>query len=310
MGQDRLQSGGIERYAATMRTSPPESLRSITCRLASTGRPAGDSLRLDLLKRLLVIPTGSRQEGQMVEFLMDYVLQRGSARCGSIVTDNWNNVFIRKGKAGVVPCVAAHIDTVHPLRPVEIVQQDGILYGVDEQGQRTGIGADDKAGVYICLELLERFDDIAVALFAAEEIGCVGANHAPATWFDDVGYAIEFDAPGRGLVSYTSGSTRLFANDGEFIITAAPLLHAHGLTCWRHHPYTDVMALRRRFNFTCLNLSCGYHNWHRPDEYLVLDEVEAAVNAGEALIAALGCRSYAFAAGADDLTAPPLVPVS
>jgi acetylornithine deacetylase/succinyl-diaminopimelate desuccinylase-like protein len=111
-------------------------------------------------------------------------------------------------------------------------------------------------------------------------------------------------------VSYTSGSTRLFANDGEFIKTAAPVLHAHGLTCWRHHPYTDVMALRRRFNFSCLNLSCGYHNWHRPDEYLVLDEVEAAVNAGEALIAALGRHPYPFDAGADDLTAPPLVPVS
>ena len=206
--------------------------------------------------------------------------------------------------------MAAHIDTVHPLRPVEIVQQDGILFGVDEHGQRTGIGADDKAGVFVCLELLERFDDIAVALFAAEEIGCVGADHAPAAWFDDVGYVIEFDCPGRGLVSYTSGSTRLFANDGEFIKTAAPVLHAHGLTRWQHHPFTDVMALRRRFNFSCLNLSCGYHNWHRPDEYLVLDEVEAAVNAGEALIAALGCRSYPFDAGADDLAAPPLVPVS
>jgi tripeptide aminopeptidase len=142
-----------------------------------------------------------------VEFIVEHVRQRGSTRCGSIVTDKCNNLYIRKGQAEIVPCVAAHIDTVHPLRPVEIVQRDGVLFGVDERQQRTGIGADDKAGVYICLELLERFDDIAVALFAAEEIGCMGARHAPAAWFKDVGCVIEFDCQGSGLVSYTSGGT-------------------------------------------------------------------------------------------------------
>src|SRR6516225_7168880 len=101
-----------------MRTSPPESLRSIARQLRRAGHPAGDSLRLDILKRLLAVPTCSRQEGQMVAFLVEHVRQRGSARCGSIVTDEWNNVFIRKGGPEVVPCVAAHIDSVHPLRPV------------------------------------------------------------------------------------------------------------------------------------------------------------------------------------------------
>jgi len=242
----------------------------------------------------------------MVDFLVEHVRQRGTSRCGQITTDEWNNVFIRKGSARFLPCVAAHIDTVHPPRPVEVIQRDGMLFGVDTQGQPTGIGADDKAGVFICLELLERFDHIAVALFAAEEIGCVGADHAPAIWFDDVGYVLEFDCPGQGLVSYTSGGVRLFANQGEFIQTAAPVLQAHRLIRWQHHPFTDVMALRRRFNFSCLNLSCGYHHWHRSDEYLVLDEVEAALAAGTDLVRALGCRRYPF--GADDGDATPPLP--
>jgi hypothetical protein len=55
------------------------------------------------------------------------------------------------------------------------------------------------------------------------------------------------------------------------------MLEAHGLTRWQHHPFTDVMALRERFGFSCLNLSCGYYNWHRPDEYVALNEVEAAL---------------------------------
>jgi len=53
-----------------------------------------------------------------------------------------------------------------------------------------------------------------------------------------------------------------------------------------------------------LNLSCGYHNWHRSDEYIVIEEVEAAVSAGEALIAAVGNRAYPFDADADDPVTP------
>ena len=55
------------------------------------------------------------------------------------------------------------------MTPVQIIQQDGMLIGFNKYGQRSGMGADDKAGVFICLELLERMDNVAVALFAAEE---------------------------------------------------------------------------------------------------------------------------------------------
>ena len=261
-------------------------------------------MRLELLKQLLGVPSPSRREEQMVAFLKEHVRQRGVERCGEIVSDQFNNVLIRKGKPGTVPCVAAHLDTVHEAGAAKIVQQDGFLFGMDGQGERTGIGADDKAGVFVCLELLEKFENIAVILFAGEEIGCVGAEHAPKAWFEDVGYVIEFDCPGQRLVSYTSNGVRLFSNDGEFIKTAGPVMQAHGLTRWQRHPFSDVMALRQRFGFSCLNLSCGYYNWHRRDEYVVVDEVEAAVHAGEALITALGCRAYPFKAGANDRTTP------
>jgi putative aminopeptidase FrvX len=102
-------------------------------------------MRLNLLKQILAVPTYFRQEERMVAFLMEHVRQRGPERCGEITTDEWNNVYIRKGRADFFPCVAAHIDTVQPLHPVEIIQQDGLLIGTDEKGQRTGIGADDLA---------------------------------------------------------------------------------------------------------------------------------------------------------------------
>jgi tripeptide aminopeptidase len=205
--------------------------------------------------------------------------------------------------------VAAHIDTVHRPQRVEIVQQDGVLVGFDEQGERTGIGADDKAGVYLCLHLLEWFDNLAVALFAQEEIGYLGAQNADARFFDRVGYVLEFDCPASGLVSYTCGGTRLFGNDGEFIKRAWPVLDQHGFNRLQHHPFTDVKALRQRFGFSCLNLSCGYYNWHAHDECVKLADVDAALALGTALIPALGERRYGYNGAEPDLAGPP-VPVT
>jgi tripeptide aminopeptidase len=261
-------------------------------------------MRVDLLKRILAVPTCSRQEVRMVEFLTAYVREGGERLRGRCWSDAHNNVYIVKGRADHYPCLAAHIDTVHPMTPVQIIQQDGMLVGFDQRGRRTGIGADDKAGVYICLELLERMDNVAVALFAAEEVGCQGAYAADAAFFEKVGCVVEFDCPAFGLLSYTSGGVRLFQNDGDFIQRAWPVLNRHGLTRWQHHPFSDVMALRERFDFSCLNLSCGYHNWHRPDEYVALDEVEAALASAEDLLRMLGCRHYAFDADDGDAVSP------
>ena len=185
-------------------------------------------------------------------------------------------------------------------------EQDGMLVGFDEQGRRTGIGADDKAGVYICLELLERMDNLAVALFAAEEVCCRGAYAADPAFFEKVGYVLEFDAPARGLVSYTAGGVRLFQNDGEFIQRALPVLDRHGATNWQRHPFTDVMALRERFRFSCMNLSAGYYHWHASDEYLKLADTAAAVEMGHDLLEVLGERRYDYDRSQPEAPEPPV----
>ena len=257
-------------------------------------------MRINLLKQLLKIHSPSRMEQGMVAFLADYAREHGYR----FETDLWNNTYLRKGKTGPVPAVCAHIDTVPTVGTGKLRQQRGRLFGMDGQGQLVGIGGDDKAGVYVCLELLERLDNLAVMLFAAEEIGGLGSKNAPAAWFTDVGYLIEFDCPGQGLVSYTSGGVRLFPNDGDFIQRAAPVMAKHKLTQWQYHPFSDVMVVRQRFPISCLNLSCGYYNWHQPDEYIVLAEVSAAIRSGHALIKALGCKRYDFPVGGMDNVPP------
>jgi tripeptide aminopeptidase len=261
-------------------------------------------MRVELLKNLLAVPSPSYQEKAMVEFIVRHVEQMGPRSGVHCRVDERNNVYITKGDAEFLPCVAAHIDTVLRSPPACIVQHGGLLVGFDEAGRRTGIGGDDKAGVYICLELLERFDSIAVALFAAEEVGCVGSRNADPEFFERVGYVVEFDCPGRGLVSYTSGGVRLFQNDGDFITAALPVMCRHGALNWQHHPFSDVKAIGGRFGLCCLNVSAGYYNWHRHDEFVKLADVEHALAFGTDLIRALGNRRYDLDSSQPDLADP------
>lgn len=262
-------------------------------------------MRLELLKQLLLAPACSGQEGPLAALITAHVRAGGAGRRGHCWTDPCHNVYVVKGGANPCPCVAAHLDTVHPRPPATVVHAEGRLFGFDARGRRAGLGGDDQAGVYLCLELLERFDQIAAVFFAAEEIGCVGARQAAPAFFDRVGYVVEFDCPGFGLVSHSCGGRQLFANRGEFIQTARPVLERQGAARFQRHPYTDVMAVRERFPLSCLNLSAGYHRWHRPDEYVALAELAAMLTVGEEVIAALGCRRYPFPVGATDPAPPP-----
>jgi di/tripeptidase len=60
------------------------------------------------------------------------------------------------------------------------------------------------------------------------------------------------------------------------------------------HPYTDVYALKKKYDFSCINFSVGYHNYHTKNEYVCVEEVEAGIKSGEELIKSLGKEKYFF----------------
>lgn len=247
-------------------------------------------MNIEVLKSLLAVPSYSFKEDQMVAWLVDYIQTRfPTAR---VVVDTHKNVYVVKGNPEIAPCVAAHLDTVQPMRPVRVVEDAGRLLGFDTQNKQTGIGADDKAGIFVCLNLLERFDNLRAVFFAAEECGCVGARNAEEDFFQSVAYLIEYDCPSRNMLSYTTSGVQLFSNQGCFIREALPVLRKHGTVLWQHHPFTDVTALRRRFPISCLNLSCGYYNWHAKNEFIKIDEVGLAIEQGTDLVNTLERRRY------------------
>ena len=156
--------------------------------------------------------------------------------------------------------------------------------------QQTGIGGDDKCGVYVCLEMFNRFEVLKGAFFVEEEIGMLGSKEADDDFFKNVGYAIQFDAPSSNWISEVCSGVKLF--DEEFKSEIKDTLNECGYTNFSVDPFTDVNQLAKKYDFNCLNLGCGYYRQHTNSEYVVVEEVFDSVRAGEKLISKLKLEKY------------------
>ena len=256
-------------------------------------------MNVQLLRSVLAVPSVSTREGHMIDFLRETLSDMGIAH----YIDDYGNVYATKGDGpGVYPAVCAHTDTVHDIEgrlhiAEEFTSLGAILRAYTPEGHKTGCGGDDKAGVFVCLELLRIMPRLKAAFFVSEEIGCVGSSHASPEFFANVGYCIEFDSPNGDIISFSSDGMQLFDEHGKFAEVAVPIMDTHGMTRWQIHPYTDVAMLRRKFNFECLNLPCGYHMMHSREEFVVLAEVENAIRVGERIIGQAKDRHYVLESG-------------
>lgn len=253
-----------------------------------------ENTKLNRLKEVLSIPTHSRNEELMVNYLREVLDGKGYEH----YVDDIGNIYVTKGNSDNYPCFVAHTDTVHRINEnLKVVQleEDGktILTGVDSTTMTpSGIGGDDKCGVYLCLEMLDKLENVKVALFVSEEIGCIGSNQADPNFFKDVGYAIQYDSPKGNSMSLTLMGKRLFSENSDFAEKVSEPILEHGVNSWERHPYTDIWPLMEKFNFACLNLAAGYHRYHTDNEYVVVEEVQNAFNLGIKLHSILGENFY------------------
>jgi len=132
------------------------------------------------------------------------------------------NVYATKQTSETVeyfPCVVSHTDTVHNLDSINVVEEQLMnaqneeklsFKAYNDHGQPTGIGGDDKCGVFACMKMLQETNDIKAAFFVAEETGCHGSMKADEEFFSNVGYVIEFDAPENWMVTQFCFGQELF----------------------------------------------------------------------------------------------------
>ena len=246
---------------------------------------------IDRFKEVLGVHTYFGQEHRMVEYLRKVLTAKGY----SFEVDEVNrNIYVTKGEADFYPCFVSHIDTVHQINERMIVIEDNydgveVLTGIDSETEKpSGVGGDDKCGVYLCLEFLDKLDNVKAVFFAGEEYGMVGSKQLRPEFFDDVAYAIQYDSPQGNSMSMSLQGIDLFNRESDFGDKVTPLLHEHGITNWARHPYTDAYQIITRTEVSALNLAAGYHRYHTPSEYVVLDEVQNSFDLGMKLVESLG----------------------
>ena len=159
------------------------------------------------LKELLSIPTKTWKEDRLISYLIEHFESRGY----HYEVDDMGNLYVTKGISEYYPLVLAHTDSVHDIKEMVVKEEYlpnsqgdkklALKAYTKEGGLPTGIGGDDKAGVFICLQLLEKFDVIKGFFPVAEETGCHGSRGAKEEFFNNVGYAIQFDSTENDTMS-------------------------------------------------------------------------------------------------------------
>lgn len=227
---------------------------------------------MHLLTQLYKINSKSSKEDKIKSFLLDLLKHIPI----SVETDAIGNLFITKGIADVYPCVAAHLDEIHAPSQREVVVESDIIYTVDEMWNMVGCGADDKNGLWIAINLLRSVPILKVALFVQEEklgtiAGCRGANACNLSFFDDVKYILECDRKGaHDVVVIGKGDIQLC--DSNFIPQTILDKYDYQMVSGGK---TDVVALKMRgLKIPVCNISCGYYNAHKNNEYTHFSELQ------------------------------------
>jgi hypothetical protein len=245
-------------------------------------------MNTDRLVEVLGVQTASNDDFLMYDYLTHWCDERG---IGYKVSNG--NVYVTKGYSTRFPCIVAHMDTVHELvEDLTVVQIGHNLTGFNSvQMEQTGIGGDDKVGIFIALECLEKFDNIKAAFFRDEEIGCHGSYMADMKFFDDCAYVLQCDRQRNDdFITVASGvvlSSKKFQHDVQ------PIIKPYGYSLHKNGMMTDVMALKEiGVPLSMANIACGYYNPHCENEYVNIDDVENCLDMVQQIIVAFEGKYY------------------
>lgn len=227
-----------------------------------------------LFKDILETQSFSGHVERMTSLIVQY-----ARSFGADVRVDKNNVYVTKGKPTYngYPCIVSHTDTVHKMVPddeysVAYDEKHRIIYAYNPvKRDFTGVGGDDKVGIYIALAAIRDYSSMKACFFRDEEIGCIGSGEADLSFFSDCMYILQCDRRGNADFVNTIGgldiSSKAFQDDVLPIITKYGYsFHTGGIT--------DVGKLtQRKVGVSCANMSCGYYNPHSSDELISVDDV-------------------------------------
>ena len=238
-----------------------------------------------LLEDLYTIHSPSGKEWHMIEFVTQYVATHLPNVL--IEMDEMGNLYLTKGNPeGGYPTLVCHMDQVQTERSQDftVVEENGVLYGWSpSKGEHEGLGADDKNGMWVCLLCLERHERLKVLMTVLEEKGIFGAKAARMDFFNDSLYVLEPDR---------SGNSDFTISLRDFPCCSTDFITAIYNEKYSYHPVegkgTDILALLiNGLSVSCTNISCGYYNPHKHDEYCIMADLENCLAFIEHIISTL-----------------------
>lgn len=173
---------------------------------------------------------------------------------------------------GDIPiCLVAHMDTVFTKSPEFFLydEQQEILWSPH------GLGADDRAGVYAIMHLINRGYRPHIILTTDEEKGCIGAMHLSKIKcpFKDVRYFIQLDRRGiKDCVFYNCANEDFVTYVEKFGFEEA------------YGTFTDITEFCPEWGVAGVNLSVGYINEHSTQEMLFLKVLRSTIKKVEKML--------------------------
>lgn len=179
-------------------------------------------------------------------------------------------------KGNVPYLLVAHTDTVtRDMTKFAITEMNGLLTVRDKA---TPLGADDRAGVYACIEIVKRLPEDykpSILLCDQEESGGLGAKEFKAnTKAKDI--LSEFNL----ILELDRKNTTDFINyNSEVEIPKKLITHLNAYDFWNTFgTYSDISDFSDLSDVAMLNLSIGFHNEHTANECLNLRALQYTIH--------------------------------
>jgi tripeptide aminopeptidase len=227
---------------------------------------------IDLLEKTLAVQSKSGQEKRMKKYIRNYLRELGL----DTEHDNMGNIYCHKGdKRRNRPFVVAHMDTVHDINGnYQVFKNDTFFSAFDTLAMKQlGVGGDDKVGIWAALAAITVFDNISVAFFVKEEIGCIGSNGADKKQFDRANWMAQLDR--RGATDFIVAKMA----SQEFIDAMKPMVEEHGMEVKDQSTITDVSTLwRNGVGVSAVNIASGYWYPHTDNEVVNIDDATISLN--------------------------------
>lgn len=161
--------------------------------------------------------------------------------------------------AGMSPVMlVAHLDTVHrePVRDI-CYSMDGKIVMSPQ-----GIGGDDRAGVYMALQIAEQVP-CHILFCEDEEIGGKGAQQFIRSGIEpQINYIVEMDRRGHHDAVFYQCDNRRFVS----FVTGFGFQEAFG-------SFSDISVIAPHLGVAAVNISAGYYNEHRTHEHINMNHV-------------------------------------